>query len=128
MNIQNLQTKKWYVVDCKSKSGYLPEDPIIKFLTNSIESSLRDYSDACILVTGNFAVTRTIAAAGDDPVKNKQPLVAATQTAFKNCSPLKVCRTETRDTFVDYADFINIAMPMYNLIECSDNYRKFMGF
>ena len=26
------------------------------------------------------------------------------------------------DTFVDYADFINIAMPMYNLIEYSDNY------
>ena len=25
-------------------------------------------------------------------------------------------------TLVDYANFINIAMPMYNLIECSDNY------
>ena len=127
MNIQKLQTKKWYVVDCKSKSDYLPEDPI-KFLTNSIESSLCDYSDVCILVTGNIAVTRTIAAAGDDPVKNKQPLVAATQIAFKDCSPLKDCRTEISDTFVDYADFINIAMPMYNLIAYSDNYRKFMGF
>ena len=26
------------------------------------------------------------------------------------------------DTFVDYADFINITMPMYNLIEYSNNY------
>ena len=26
------------------------------------------------------------------------------------------------DTFVDYADFTNTAMPMYNLNECSDNY------
>ena len=25
------------------------------------------------------------------------------------------------DTFVDYANFINIAMPMYNLIEYSEN-------
>ena len=29
---------------------------------------------------------------------------------------------ETDGTFVDYADFINIAMPMYNLIEYSGNY------
>ena len=30
-------------------------------------------------------------------------------------------------TFVDYADFINIAMPMYNLIEYSDNYSDTSG-
>ena len=35
---------------------------------------------------------------------------------------LKDCRTEINNTFVDYADFINTAMPMYNLIEDSDNY------
>ena len=35
---------------------------------------------------------------------------------------LKDCRTEINNTFVDYADFINIAMPMYNLIEDSDDY------
>ena len=29
-----------------------------KFLTKSIESRLCDYSDAYILITGNFAVTR----------------------------------------------------------------------
>ena len=28
---------------------------------------------------------------------------------------------QINDNFVDYADFINIAMPMYNLIEYSDN-------
>ena len=31
------------------------------------------------------------------------------------------------DTFVDYANFINIAMPMYNLIEYSDNYSDSSG-
>ena len=41
---------------------------------------------------------------------------------FKNCTPFENCRTEINDTFVDYADFINITIPMYNLIEHSDNY------
>ena len=31
------------------------------------------------------------------------------------------------ETFVDYADFINIAMPMYNLIEYSDSYSDTSG-
>ena len=44
----------------ESKNGYSHEDPI-KFLTKSIESSLCDYSEARILVTGNITVTRTIA-------------------------------------------------------------------
>ena len=119
-------TKKWYVIDSESKSGYLYEDPI-KFLPKSIESSLCDYSDAYILVAGNIAVTRTIAAAGNDPVENNQPLTAATQVAFKNFAPFKDCRTEINDTYVDFADFINIAMPMYNLIEYCDNYSDSSG-
>ena len=40
---------------------------------------------------------------------------------------LKNCRIEINDTFVDYANFINIAMPMYNLIEYSDNYSDTSG-
>ena len=44
------------------------------------------------------------------------PNNAATQVVFKNCAPFKDCRTEINDTFVDYADFINITVPMYNLI------------
>ena len=53
--------------------------------------------------------------------KEKQPLTAATQVVFKNCAPFKDCRTEINGTFVDYADFINIAMPMCNFIRYSDN-------
>ena len=48
-------TKKWYIIDSETKGSYLHHDPI-KFLTKSIESSLCDYSDAYILVTGNIAV------------------------------------------------------------------------
>ena len=104
-------TKKWYIIDNKTTGVYSPDDEI-KSLTNSLESSLCDYSDAYILVTGNINVT-----GGDNNTK----------VAFKNCAPFKDCRTEINDTFVDYADFINIAMPMYNLIEYSDNYSDTSG-
>ena len=85
-------TKKWYVIDK--------------------ESTLFDYSDAYILVTGNITVTRTIAAtaaAGDDS-KRKKLLTAATQVVFKNCTSFKKFRTEINGTLVDKADFINISI------------------
>ena len=59
MTIQNLKQQNG-VIDSESKGNYSHENPI-KFLTNSLESSLCDYSDAYILVTGNITVTRTIA-------------------------------------------------------------------
>ena len=70
-------TKKWYVIDSESNGNY-SKDEEIKFLTRSIESSLCDYSDAYILVTGNFTVT------GGN---------AITKVAFKNCAPFKKYRT-----------------------------------
>ena len=103
----------------------------IRFLTKSIESSLCDYSDAYILVTGNITVTRTIAVpagspAGTEP-ERKQPLTAATQVAFKNCARFEKCSTEIDGTLVDEANFINITIPMYNMIEYSDNYSDTSG-
>ena len=91
--------KKWYVIDSESKGNYSHENPI-KFLTSSLESSLCDYSDAYILVTGNIAVTRTIAAAGGNPVQRKQPLTAATQVVFKNCATFEKCSTEIDGTLM----------------------------
>ena len=55
MNIQDLQPKKWNIIESKSNSNYSRENPT-KFLTKSIESSLCDYSDAYILVIGNINV------------------------------------------------------------------------
>ena len=53
---------------------------------------------------------------------------AITQVAFKNCASFKDCRTEIYDTFFAFADFISIVMPMYNLIEYSDNSGSLWGF
>ena len=45
-----------------------------------------------------------------------------TKVAFKNCAPFRDCKTEISETFVDNVENTNIAMPMSNLIEYSDNY------
>ena len=118
MNTQNLQQKNGTLL---TKGNCSHHDPI-KFLTKWIESSLCNYSDAYVLVTGDIAVIRTIAAADNNCLRRKQQLAAATQVALKNCAPFKDSRTEMNDTFVDYVDFINIAKPMYSFIEYNDNY------
>ena len=46
---------------------------------------------------------------------------------FKNCAPFSTCTTKIDGTFVDEANHIYIAMPMYNLIEYSDNYSDTSG-
>ena len=46
-------TKKWYITDSDAKGNYLPDNEV-KFLASSLESSLCDYFDAYILVTGNI--------------------------------------------------------------------------
>ena len=92
-----------------------------------IRSKSCDYSDIYVLVTGNITVTRTIAAAASADLQRKKTLDAATQVVFKNCAPFEDCRTEINNIFVDYANFLNITMPMYNLIEYSDNYSDTSG-
>ena len=104
-------TKKWYVIDSESKGNYSHENPIA-FLTSSLESSLCDYSDTYILVTGDITAT---------------PNNAATQVIFKNCAPFEKCKTEINETFIDEADFIDMTVPMCNLIEYSDNYSDTSG-
>ena len=104
-------TKKWYIIDSESTGNYSENDKIM-VLPRSIESRLCDYSDVYILVTGNIAAT---------------PNNAATQVIFKNCAQFEKCSTEINETFVDETDFINITVPMYNLIEYSDNYSVTSG-
>ena len=104
-------TKKWYVIDSQTTKGKYKQGDTIKFETETIKSSLCDYSDAFILVTGNITV-----AANND-----------TDVAFKNCAPFSTCTTKINDVFVDEANHIYIAMPMYNLIEYSNNYSDTSG-
>ena len=41
---------------------------------------------------------------------------------FKNNPPFRPCISRINKTFIDNAEDFDIAMPMYNLLEYSDNY------
>ena len=45
-----------------------------------------------------------------------------TDDVCKDCAPFSTCKIEIKDVFIDEANHIYIAMPIYNLIEYSDNY------
>ena len=49
------------------------------------------------------------------------------QVVFKNCAPFTNCMSEINNTQIDNAKDIDLVMPMYNLIEYSDNYLKTSG-
>ena len=84
-----------------------------------LRSSLCDYKDTYILVSGTITLTW----AGDNDAarqldeRNKEPI-------FKNCAPLTDCIHEISNTQVDNAKYIDVVMPMYNLVEYYDNYLK----
>ena len=108
-------TRKWNVINNQNNTDYGDGDEngtTIKFETKVIKSNLCDYSDAYILVTGDITATD-----GD----------ANTKVAFKNCAPFSKCVTHINDEHVDNADNLNIVMPMYNLVEYSDNYSDTSG-
>ena len=69
-----------------------------------------DYSDAYILVTGN--------------IQNKP---ANSVVAFRNCGPFGTCDVTINDEHVEKAEDLGIVMPMYNLLEYSDNYQDSTG-
>ena len=49
------------------------------------------------------------------------------KVVFKNCAPFTDCISEINNTEIDIAKHIDVVMPMYNLIEYSDNYSKTPG-
>ena len=69
-----------------------------------------DYSDAYILVTGN--------------IQNKP---GNSVVAVKNCARFRTCDVTVNDEHVEKAEDLDIVMPMYNLLEYSDNYENSTG-
>ena len=115
------RTKNWVEIIDESRGGYTTGSDI-KFKTAMLRSSLCDYADAYILVKGTITITGAgdgAASRGADE-RNKSVL-------FKTCTPFTKCISKMNDTKIDNAQDIEIVMPMYNLIEYSDNYSKTSG-
>ena len=70
--------------------------------------------------------TITITGAGDDAAAGRADKRNKGVT-FKNCAPFTKCISRINNTDIDNAHDIDIVMPMYNLIEYSDNYSKTSG-
>ena len=111
----NFSTRKWYIINDQNNGQYgrgNENDSIIKFETKVIKPNLCAYSDAYILVIGDIKVADA---------------AANTNVLFKNCAPFTRCVTRTNDEHVKIAENMDIIMPMYNLIEYSDNYADSSG-
>ena len=87
-----------------------------------LKSNLCDYADSYILVKGIITIT----GAGDDAAARRADERNKGVT-FKNCVPFTKCISRINNTEIDNAHDIDIVMPMYNLIEYSDNYSETSG-
>ena len=113
------KTRNWIEINGESRGVYNVNSQI-KFKTTILQSSLYDYSHAYILVKGTITVNNTAAQGAAANNTNKKVI-------FKNCAPFTNCISEINNTQIDNAKDIDIVMPMYNLIEYSDNYAKTSG-
>ena len=93
----------------------------IKFKTKMLKSSLYDYSDAYVLVQGTITITTgppaTDAVTERTDERNKRVI-------FKNYAPFTDWISEINNAQVDDAKDLDVVIPMYKLIEYSDNYSK----
>ena len=113
------RTKYWVEINNESRGTYSVNRQI-NSKTWMLRSSLCDYSDAYILAKGNISVNNTAAAGADANNTGKKVI-------FKNCAPFTDCISKINNTQVDNAKDIDIVIPMYNVIEYSDNYSKTSG-
>ena len=79
------------------------------------QSDLCDYSDAYIIVEGTITVAR--------PNNNTYDK----KLAFKNNPPFISCISKINNALIDNAEDLDIALPMYNLIECSKSISRASG-
>ena len=113
------RTRTWVEINDESRGEY-SSNKLIRFKTTMLRSSLYKYSDAYILVKGNVTVNN-IAAEGVASTNTNKKVI------FKNLAPFTNCKIKINNTQIDNAEYIDIVMPMYNLIEYNDNYSKTFG-
>ena len=85
--------------------------PLIKFKTSMLRSSFCDYSDAYILVSGTITVAELVTGGGDNGIEE----------VFQNCAPFTDCTSVINNTRIHNGKDNDVVMPVYNLIEYTDN-------
>ena len=113
------RTRNWVEINDEARGTY-SHNKQIKFKTSMLRSSLCDYSDAYIVVKGNITVNNTAAEGASANNTNKKVI-------FKNCAPFTNCMSKINNKQIDDAKYIDIVMPMYNVIGYCGNYSKTSG-
>ena len=111
--LSRFRTKNCVEINDDLWKGYTPNKQI-KFKTQMLRSSLCDYSDAYIAVKEIITVNNT--AAEDVAANNTNKKVI-----IKNWAPFVNCLSKIKNTQIDNAEYIYIVMPLYNLLEYSNN-------
>ena len=119
-NLSKFRTRDWVEINDESRGNYANSD--IGFKTTMLRSNLCDYADSYILVKGTITIT-----GAEDDAAARQADERNKDVTFKNCTPFTKCISRINNIDIDNAHDIDIVMPMYNLIECSDNYSKTSG-
>ena len=104
-------TKKWIEVYDQSEKNYSVNKEI-RITTSMLILDLCDFSDAYIVVKENITVT-----APDNAKRNKS-------VTFKNNAPFINCISKINGVKIDNAEYWDVLMPMYNLLEYSKSYRN----
>ena len=112
------RTKNWVDINYDLRGTYNTNSQI-KFKTSMLRTSLCDYNDAYILVNGIITIT---AARDNDAARRLDERNKG--LIFNNCMPFTDCISEINNTQIDNTKYIDVVMPMHNLIEYSDNYLK----
>ena len=120
---KHFATKKWYVINDENNTNYgvdkntgANNPDTIKYDIRVLKTNLCDYAEAYILVDGTIR-----AEAERAPLTAPLADIDNARLTLKNCAPFTKCNLEINDEHVDTAEILDIAMPMYNLIEYSDN-------
>ena len=113
------RTRNWVEINDDIRGAYSPNKQI-RFKTAMLRSSLCDYNDAYILVKGNMTVNNNAGAGAATNNIDKKVI-------FKNCAPFTNCISKKNNEQKENVEYIDTVMPMYNLIEYSDNYSKTSG-
>ena len=111
------RTKNWVEIN-DDVHGTCNTNTQIKFKTSMLESSLCNYNNAYILVSGAITVPNTGAARNTN---NRKIMI------IKNYNSFTDCIGEIKNTQLDNAKDIDIVMPTYNSIEYNGNYPKTSG-
>ena len=107
------RTRNWVEVSDEERGTY-SHNKEIKFKTSIVRSSLCHYGDSYILVKGNITVNNTASDGAAANNTNKKVIL-------KNWAPFTNCISKINNTQIDNSEYIDIVMPMYNLIEYSDD-------